>query len=395
MEMNKNMFKSKKFIILIVLIIVIIGLFQAQSYIPRDNEFVRTGNLQLPRFNHSAILLNDGRTFIAGGVFFLKGRNFSPKGKPSDGLKTEIYNPKAGRFSIIGKMNRDHGVKPTLTLLNNGKVLILGGVQKDNETNQAELFNPVSNKFEYTGSLITPRSRYFTANSLQDGRVLITGGFSEKEHVLKFQILKEAELYNPKTGKFKSTGNMVTPRWDHVSVLLNNGKVLVVGGENKANRLSSAELYDPKTGKFTPIGSMNYARKAPNVTLLKDGRVLISGGYDNTECVNTVEIYNPIKNSFIKYGSPRITGCTTTATLLKDGKVLFVGGAVRRYIGHKRLGTSNIYDAQTGKFTQGPETKIPHVGHTATLISDSRVLITGGKKEWGAETRAEIYNYNH
>jgi hypothetical protein len=48
-------------------------------------------------------------------------------------------------------------------------------------------------------------------------------------------------------------------------------------------------LYDPATGKFTSTGSMSSARSEHAATLLNDGRVLIVGGTDDA----TAELYQP------------------------------------------------------------------------------------------------------
>ena len=49
-------------------------------------------------------------------------------------------------------------------------------------------------------------------------------------------------------------------RAEHTASVLTNGKVLVAGGDNGSGYLNSAELYDPSTGTWTTTGSMNNAR---------------------------------------------------------------------------------------------------------------------------------------
>jgi len=73
--------------------------------------------------------------------------------------------------------------------------------------------------------------------------------------------------------------------------LLPDGRVLIAGGFDyvAGSGLDSAELYDPATGKFTSTGSMSSARSAHAATLLKDGRVLIVGGTADA----TAELYQP------------------------------------------------------------------------------------------------------
>ena len=88
-----------------------------------------------------------------------------------------------------------------------------------------------------------------TATLLPNGKVLVAGGFSGST------TFNSAELFDPATGLWTSTGSMTTSRRNHTATLLANGKVLVAGGANTGGFVSSAELYDPATGTWTTTGS--------------------------------------------------------------------------------------------------------------------------------------------
>jgi WD40 repeat protein len=109
---------------------------------------------------------------------------------------------------------------------------------------------------------------------LPSGKVLVTGGGSGSG------VIASAELYDPGTGAFRSTGSMSSVRYDHTATLLASGKVLIAGGDadNHGRIWASAELYDPGTGSFKPTGSMSSVRFLHTATLLGSGKVLISGG---------------------------------------------------------------------------------------------------------------------
>jgi len=170
----------------------------------------------------------------------------------------------------------------------------------------------------------TPRS-YDTAVLLKDGRVLVTGGMSYGDFPNP-EIEASAEIYDPTTGRFTTSGSMSASRWKQGIALLRDGKVLVVGGQTGGtndNRLSSTEIYDPRTGKFTRGPEMHTRRFKlhDGVVVLRDGRVLVAGGADQ------MELYDPAAESFSTIGGVALDGFFfSTATLLGDGKVLVVNG---------------------------------------------------------------------
>ena len=156
-------------------------------------------------------------------------------------------------------------------------------------------------------------------------------------------------------GTLTPAGNMRTPRAAHTATLLLNGKVLITGGfGNNASAgaaavpLATAELYDPATDAFTPVGPMTTPRAQHTATLQADGRVLIAGGRNGTngtQDLTSAELYDPSTGAFTQTGAMINLRGLHSATLLADGRVLMTGCAIPC-----NSAIAELYDPATGRF---------------------------------------------
>jgi len=267
----------------------------------------------------------------------------------------------------------------TATLLQNGRVLIVGW-----ESNVAELYDPATDNFTPTGSTIKNHRQGLTATLLNDGKVLIAGGVNAQN---------TAELYDPLTGNFQLIDTLNNVHCYHTATLLNDGRVVIAGGQNNFGPQTHAvcEIYDPLTNKFTlTIDSLNDHRSGHRAVLLQDGKVLIIGGIQTTTpgsgiYLNTCEIYDPASDTFILTQNLNQPRAGHQATLLKDGKVLVTCGAYYQKYGE-------IYNPVTGIWAPTGEMSTARRGyHTATMLHDGKVLIAGGYADLPI-TSAEIFN---
>jgi hypothetical protein len=291
-----------------------------ELYDPATGTFSATGNMSIPRVGHTATKLSNGKVLITGGP------------DTTSGLATgsaELYDPSAGTFGSTSDMNEKRFAH-TATLLKDGKVLIVGGNHRDStELASAELYDPESRTFTLTGSLRQGRSAH-TATLLSDGRVLIAGGAGVDPATGNAVVLDTTEIYDPGAGAFTLTNsNMKEGRASHTATLLGDGKVLLAGG---GRTVVSTELFDPATGVFSSAGDMSAARESHAAVLLGDGKVLVSGGRFTSIAIHgccaagSAEVFDTASRNFVGTGSMTAARFSHTATLLNNGKVLVTGG---------------------------------------------------------------------
>jgi len=268
----------------------------------------------------------------------------------------------------------------TATTLADSRVLLAGGRGIGSAT-AADIFDPASETFEEVGPPLVTRGSH-RAVLLNDGRVLLIGGLDTPPGASTV-ALDSTEIWSPATGKFTRAASMKRPRSAHAAVTLTDGRVLVSGGLTapavngvQPTPLAAAELYHPATDRFSPVDPMNVARAHHQLTLLPDGRVLVSGG-------GPLEIYDPETNRFTRFeGDPTLGSEPTVATLLADGRVLITGV-------HTDTKSSDsdpeyargavIIDPAREELILVADMQVARSpAHTATLLPDGRVLVAGG-----------------
>jgi hypothetical protein len=299
-------------------------------------------------------------------------------------------NLEAQSWSFVASLQQAR-VYPSATLLPNGQVLVVGGYHRGLIVAVAELYNPATGTFTTTGSLHTARYGH-SATLLNNGKVLISGGQNTSG------VIAGTELYDPGTGTF-SVGASESCGCDGVPTLLANGTVLFSGGFNGSTAIATAELYNPATGSFSPTGNLKVARAGPSSTLLPNGKVLIAGGvfYTGTPPYNLVanflasaELYDPATGSFTLTGSLKTARAGQSATVLGNGNVLLAagqnGGANAGY-----LASAELYNPATGKFTVTGSLNTPRILHKAHLLASGDVLIVAGN-HFGSIASTELYN---
>jgi WD40 repeat protein len=274
--------------------------------------------------------------------------------RPSTVVPTASPGP---TWTATGGPSRDRGSSLIAVQLKDGRILHAGG----GSPNSAELYDPATGAWTTTGSLSIGRA-YPIAVRLADGKVLVAGGSDGSA--------ESAELFDPTTGAWTVTGAMSRGRNQGFGILLSDGRVLAAGGGNDGGT-ATAELYDPASGTWAPTGSMTTVRAGPlGITQLGDGRVLVTGGFADDK--RSAEIYDPKAGLWTAAG--RMTserGDEQSAIALRDGRVLVCGG---------RPSSCDLFDPTTATFTATGPLKASYSDLLVLnqLTNGSVLLVAGG-----------------
>lgn len=268
-----------------------------------------TGSLMCPGYVHLA----DGRIFLAGG----QGAAGGTQGLSS----TLIFDWNTNKW-IKGPRLSARRWYPSLTMLGNGEVLILGGGPK-----VPQVLRTDGTLRSLTTAPLVLRKRYPFINTMSTGDV----GFFGHDPTLR-------TLDTSGNGSWTSFGQRdAIERVYGTFAMFDIDKVLVAGGGPSGQfPTASAVVVEMVDGALvsTPTDPLHTARRQGHLTILADGTVLFSGGQnsksesvDLSKRVTTPELWDPATGQWTELAVPQITRqYHSVALLLPDGRVFNAGG---------------------------------------------------------------------
>jgi hypothetical protein len=256
----------------------------------------------------------------------------------------------------------------TTTPLSPSRVLFAGGTNgtiggTESVLSSAEIFDLAGEQFTATGSMGQARLRHAAA-PLPDGRVLVTGGLVPEGGGPATIDVATAEIFDPATGSFAPTGDMTVTRFNHSAIALNDGRVLVLGGNGR----QSAEVYDPASGTFSAVEDMQVVHGLGHRAVkLLDGRVLILGGDGGViQPTAAAEIFDPATDEFTRISDMTTTRMLHFAVLMEDDGTVVIGGG--QDATGEVLATAESYDPATGAFTPIEDMPLPGSEQNAVYV---------------------------
>ena len=259
---------------------------------------------------------------------------------------------------------------------------------------------PTAKIFDSLGSMLQSRVNH-SATLLQDGRVLVVGGMDEG-----FNPLRSTEVFEPETNLWSEAGEMREARTEHSATLLKDGRVMVTGGMNeKLQLIGSTEIFDPKTGKWSVHESMRTIRRGHFTLSLPDGRVAVVGGVGQTlgglgilaniaavGALLSTEIYDPNTDTWSRADDMLEGHSGGHAVVLKDGRVLIAGGHNQS----EGLAASEIFDPSSNEWMRTSSMVRKTFANTASVLQDGTVLFTGGfgmsRSKGGITPGSEVFD---
>jgi len=355
------------------------------------SAWTETGSMVMPRAGYPvAETLASGRVLVAGGH-----TSTTRSGWLSEIIaNAEVFDLDAGLWTETGAMAVARRGACSIRLPS-GDVLAVGGQHEETAgvvvtENTAELYDPASGTWTRTAGDLNVARAWATCTLLDSGKVLVVGGMDDFD---TWNITATAELYDPGSGTFTLTGSMATARWFHTTTKLASGKALVVGGcsDQACIATASTELYDPDTGLWSGAGELSVGVASHTATLLANGAaVLVAGGCHSGTCSSTsgyemgASLYDPGAGLWTITGSLGTGRAGHAAMLLDSGDVLVAGG-----VGETDRSTERYHPA-SGTWEPGPSTFAPHGTGAVARLPDGRWLVAGG---WNTDTEVHFEVY--
>jgi N-acetylneuraminic acid mutarotase len=270
-----------------------------------------------------------------------------------------------------------------LQKLGDGTVIAVAGGNVDKLA--TELFEPSSDTWSSVAAPSQAHSEA-AAGGLASGDLVLAGG-----RTLAGVCDLTTEVYRRASKTWQLRAPMPAARREPGFAMLADGRLLVAGGGDcSGGTFASTFAFNDVSNSWTTLPSMSQPRWAPTAVKLANGKVLVTGGYlwsGVQAAVSTSEIFDPVSNTWSAAAPMSMPRFHHTATVLSDGRVLVAGGERGFY-----LAFAEIYDPTANAWKPAASMRFKRAQHGAALLASGRVLVTDGTFGSYATNTSEAYD---
>ncbi len=362
---------------------------------PRSTFQDRGQTISLARSFFTVIETGDQKPMIVGGG---QGTVFSQSATKA----VDIYDPQTDSWTAnTSELTTQRGLH-TATRLQNGKWLIVGGVDVNNDPQRsAEIYDPATNTFRRVGDMAEARVGH-AATLLPNGQVLISGGLAVMSSVVTTTInsaLDTTEVFTLDAsgcnGTFSPGPRMRDNRAGHTAIPLSDGRIYMVGGVGTTILLI---LPVPTIWRSTEFLNGSTFQQGPNMATPRaifssvqigsnPDRFLVAGGLSDLlglgAPTSAAEIYtaSPGQNGTWTRSSPTQEMSTPRGiqSAFRFGdQVVQIGGLRGDLVTPIAIDTTDIYTISTGTWSTGPVMSAPRGAYGGYRDPYGVVHIIGG-----------------
>ena len=273
---------------------------------------------------HGVTVMPDGRVLYVGGA------DQPVYGPGTRQVKT--YDPVQNRWTVQPDLNGNRWY-PTMVTLPDGRVLAIGGGNERNpeRSTTSELMDPTTMSWTPAGD-IALGNEVSPIVVLRDGDVLMTH--------------RPPQLFDPSTRAWRSArdfeqGNRMPngDHSDHELMLLPDGRVAAIGYRSfDASTFGRMlEVYDASTGRWTLGAASLPVRSRASTVLMPDGRALVIGGeiadpadpsfVNEWGYTNLTDIWDPTRDAWRRVAPVMVAReYHAMPVVLPDGRIFIAGG---------------------------------------------------------------------
>ncbi|MEU0978303.1 radical copper oxidase GlxA [Streptomyces griseus] len=301
--------------------------------------------------------------------------------KDFQGIKDAFeFDPVAEKYIPVDPMNEARWY-PTLTTLEDGKVLALSGLDEIGQIvpGKDEVYDPQTKEWEYTG-IVRKFPTYPAVFLLNDGKLFYSGsnaGYGPAD------VGRDPGVWDLSTNKFKKIPGLSDPDQMETSATVRlppaqDERFMVIGGggvgeSEKASEKSRLVDLQKKKPEFTDGASLAEGTRYPSASLLPDDSLLVTGGSGDYRGrggsdVLQARLYDAKTDTYKRVADPAVgRNYHSGSVLLPDGRVMIFGSDSL---------FSDKANTRPGVFEQRIEIYTPPY-----LYRDSRPELTAGPKQ--------------